>query len=249
MIVAPANRMNGQEGGRLLTWLRQLGVKKIYDVSLGADICIWGHIRMIERDKPKSIITQPCPAIVNYIQHYEHGLLKYLSPIHSPMLCTAIYMNKYDHFSDSLAALSPCIAKSDEFAETGYVEYNVTLKKIFAYIRDHNIQLPAQTSGFDHPDSALGRLFPMPGGLRENIEFIMGKDLSIFKAEGYSIYSKLDAYSDTSPELLPKVFDVLNCIEGCNIGPASSPDRNIFEVEKTMDVKRKSVANNGIMDI
>jgi ferredoxin len=50
MMVAPANRINGEDGGRVLTWLRNLGVRKIYDVSLGADICTWGHLRLIQRD-------------------------------------------------------------------------------------------------------------------------------------------------------------------------------------------------------
>ena len=42
LIAAPSIRTNIPEYKRLFTYLRQLGVNKIYDVSLGADICIWG---------------------------------------------------------------------------------------------------------------------------------------------------------------------------------------------------------------
>jgi len=52
------------------------------------------------------------------------------------MLCTAIYMKKYEGINDRIAALSPCIAKSDEFAATGYVDYNVTLKRLYGYIEN-----------------------------------------------------------------------------------------------------------------
>ncbi|MCL2100674.1 MAG: 4Fe-4S binding protein, partial [Fibromonadales bacterium] len=45
VFAAPAIRINFKEYGRLFTWLRSLGVRKIYDVSLGADICTWAHIR------------------------------------------------------------------------------------------------------------------------------------------------------------------------------------------------------------
>jgi Na+-translocating ferredoxin:NAD+ oxidoreductase RNF subunit RnfB len=241
MIVAPANRMTGADSGRLLTWLKNLGVKKMYDVSLGADICTWAHIRLIEKEKPRSVITQPCPAIVNYIQYHEHGLLKYLSPVHSPMLCTAIYMNRYCHVNDSIAALSPCVAKSNEFEETGFVKYNVTLRKIYQYIQENGIQLPAESTGFDHPESALGRLYSMPGGLKENVEFYFGKRLRVDQAEGEHVYESLKAFAKERLDNLPAVFDVLNCAEGCNIGTGIDHDHTRFEMSNIMDKNRQSV--------
>ena len=242
LFAAPANRVNGEDAGRLLTWLRQLGVKKIYDVSLGADICTWGHIRLIQRDRPKAVITQPCPAIVNYILRHGQSMIKYLSPVHSPMLCTAIYMKRYKNIGDSIAALSPCIAKSYEFEATGYVNYNVTLKKLYKYIRDNDIQLPSASSGFDHEESAFGRLYSMPGGLKENMEFYFGKSLRVDQAEGpQSVYEALELYSKESPDNLPTVFDVLNCAEGCNIGTGVEHTSNRFKAHAVMDKGRQAV--------
>lgn len=248
MFAAPANRVNGQDGGRLLAWLRKIGVKKIYDVSLGADICTWAHIRHIQKENPKSLITQPCPVIVNYILMKEHNLIKYLSPIHSPMLCTAIYMKKYDGVTDRIAALSPCIAKAHEFdATNGYVNYNVTLKKLYEYIEKHNIELPENpkdskdSCGFDHPDSALGRLYSMPGGLRENVEFYFGKKMRIDQAEGLHVYDALRQFSKENGNNLPVIFDVLNCAEGCNIGTGCIHDRSRFEICSLMDKGRQDV--------
>ena len=242
LFAAPANRVNGEDSGRLLTWLRNMGVRKIYDVSLGADICTWAHIRLIEKEKPKSVITQPCPAIVSFILHYKHDLLKYLSPVHSPMLCTAIYMKRYERVDDSIAALSPCIAKAHEFEATGYVKYNVTLKKIFQYVRDNNIQLPKESSGFDHAESAFGRLYSMPGGLKENIEFYFGKKLRIDQAEGQDVvYEALDSFAKENAECLPAVFDVLNCPEGCNIGTGMEHNNSRFQTSTIMDKGRQDV--------
>ena len=241
LFAAPANRVN-DEGDKVLAWLRKLGVRKIYDVSLGADICTWAHIRLIQRDKPLSVITQPCPAIVNFIQRYEHGLLKYLSPIHSPMLCTAVYMRRYENISENIAALSPCIAKAHEFDDTGYVKYNVTLKKLFKYIREHNIQLPNEPAVFDHVDSAFGRLYSMPGGLKENVEFYTGKTLRVDQAEGQNVvYDALRAFAAENTQCLPAVFDVLNCAEGCNLGTGVEHEDSRFKVCKVMDVNRQEV--------
>ena len=242
MFAAPANRTNGENWGRLLTWLRKNGVRKIYDVSLGADICTWAHIRFIQKENPTSVITQPCPAIVNYILTHKHELLPYLSPIHSPMLCTAILMKKYEKINDKIAGLSPCIAKAHEFDATGYVEYNVTLKKLYDYIEANGIELPLQESGFDHAESSMGCLFSMPGGLKENVELYLGKTLRIDKSEGSDIvYKALDTYSQKSGDCLPAIFDVLSCIEGCNLGTGCKHERDVFDINTIMDKARRNV--------
>jgi len=160
------------------------------------------------------------------------------------MLCTAVYMKRYDKVNDKIAALSPCIAKAHEFDETGYVTYNVTLKKLYEYIRSYNIQLPRGPFQFDHEEAALGRLYSMPGGLKENVEFYLGKQLRIDQAEGTEIvYDALSLFSKQQERDLPAIFDVLNCAEGCNIGTGCVHERNRFEVSAIMDQNRKSVTD------
>jgi len=186
------------------------------------------------------MITQPCPSIVNYCEIYKHDLLDFLSPVQSPMACASIYMSKYERVADSIAALSPCISKSDEFYGTGLAQYNITYPKLLDYLDANGLELPEERTGFDHTDAGLGALLPMPGGLKENLEFFTGKNLHIATAVGYSVYEKLNSYLDTKPENLPDVFDVLNCFDGCNIGSASSQDSTIFEIDKKMDNCRKA---------
>jgi len=241
LIAAPAIKTNMPEYKRLFTYLKQLGVNKIYDVSLGADICIWAHIKHIEKSPHTPIITQPCPVIVTYCELYRHDLLYRLSPIHSPMACTSIYMKEHQGINDRIAALSPCMAKTNEFEETKLSDYNVTFTKLIEHIKEHNISLPEEETDFDHPDCGLGSLFPMPGGFKENIEYLMGKSLHITKAEGEEVYEKLNKYAQTPEEFLPDIFDVLSCAEGCNIGTASLHDRCLFEVRKKMKNAERKV--------
>ncbi len=242
LFAAPANRANGENWGRLLTWLREIGVKKIYDVSLGADICTWAHIRYIQKNAPESIITQPCPAIVNYVLMHKRELMPYLSPVHSPMLCTAIFMKKYEGINDKIAALSPCIAKAREFDATQYVQYNVTLKKLYDYIEQNGIELPSEESGFDHAESSLGCLYSMPGGLKENVELYLGKAVRIDKSEGQGVvYRALNEFAEKRGVNLPAIFDVLNCPEGCNLGTGCVHERDVFDVNAIMDAARQNV--------
>ena len=245
VFAAPALRTNFDRWENILSWMRQLGVKNIYDVSVGADICTWAHIRFIQKNNPSSVITQPCPAIVNYILMYHHELLPYLSPIHSPMLCTAVYMRKYAGITDRIAALSPCIAKSDEFAATGLVDYNVTFKKLSEYIKENNISLPNQKGKFDHADSGLGSLYSMPGGLKENVEFYIGKALRVDKSEGqYVVYPNLDKFASKNKGSLPAIFDVLNCAEGCNLGTGCLHEKDAYDILTVMDQARKHALEN-----
>lgn len=245
MLAAPAIKSNFDDWGRLFSWLKQMGVKKIYDVSLGADICSWAHIRYIQKNKRRSIISQPCPAIVNYILMYRNELIKHLSPIHSPMLCTAVFMDKYERVKDKIAALSPCVAKAHEFEATNLVEYNVTFNRLFEYIESNNIVFPEQESGFDNYEAGLGSLYPMPGGLKENIEYYLGKSIRVDKSEGPQVvYKALDEYAKQSEEKLPVLFDVLNCPEGCNIGTGCQEDGvGIFDINTKMDMLRQTAIN------
>ena len=244
LIAAPSIRSNIPQYKRLFAYLKKIGVTRIYDVSLGADICVWAHIKYIKQGGRPHLITQPCPAIVSYCEIYKHDLLKNLSPIHSPMACIAIYMKNYEHVKEPIAALSPCIAKSNEFEATGLAEYNVTYTKMQEYLDTNNIVLPEEEADFDHYESGPGSLFPMPGGFRENIEFYFGGQVQVSQAEGFSVYKKLETYLETSKEILPEIFDVLNCVEGCNIGPAAIHDRNIFEIDWTMKKSRETALNS-----
>ena len=241
MFAAPAIRTNSGDWGRMLTWFRSLGVNKIYDVSLGADICTWAHIRYLQKNGIRPIVSQPCPAIVNYVLMHNNDLLKYLSPVHSPMLCAAVFMRKYEKVGERIAALSPCIAKAHEFEATRIVDYNITFKKLFQYIEKNNITFPTQPGTFDCYTAGLGSLFPAPGGLKENVEYYLGKSIRVDKSEGTQVvYKALDEYALAPESKLPILFDVLNCAEGCNLGTGCYHNNNMFDINTTMDKLRQS---------
>jgi Iron only hydrogenase large subunit, C-terminal domain len=247
VIIAPAAKTNfGSDYRNIISLLKKLGVQAIFDVSLGADICTWAHIRYIQKNHPKSVITQPCPVIVNYITKYKPEILRFLSPVHSPMLCTVVYMRDYKNIRTKIAAVSPCIAKKDEFEETGLVSYNVTFRSIEQYIRENHIALPTQKSEFDSMESSLGQIYSMPGGLKENVEFYLQHTVRVDKSEGqHVVYKKLDEFAEQPENVLPDIFDVLNCDNGCNMGTGCGKSSSFFETNKVMnELKNKAVASH-----
>lgn len=222
----------------ILDWFRSKGCI-IYDVSFGADICTWAHLRAIENRKVGNVITQPCAAIVKYIEIYQPKLLNNLSPIHSPIACAVSYIKKYLNRPNPIAVLSPCIAKKTEFAETGLVEYNVTFKKLKEYFDANGIKIPSNSEHdfeyrFDDQQGQVGAVYPRPGGLRDNL-WLHNPDINITTSEGvHKVYPELDMYA-TMPEFKhPEVFDVLSCEFGCNVGPASGTNQTVFDVMATM---------------
>jgi uncharacterized coiled-coil DUF342 family protein len=249
VIVAPAVKITFDGYWRhVLQWLRDKGVKYIYDVSFGADICTWAHLVYVKKNPSKKIISQPCAAIVNYVQHYAHQLIPYMSPVHSPMMCTAVYLKK-KHGNMKIAVLSPCIAKKDEYVQTGLADYNVTFGKLREYIENNNVSISRSGHSkfeFDTFQGMAGAFYPRPGGLKDNLKLYAPK-LNVINAEGPpGIYRTLDDYTKESANSLPTVFDVLSCTHGCCTGPGVGSHPSIFKIGSIMrgvenhTVKRKN---------
>ena len=228
----------------ILDWFKKRGCK-IYDVSFGADICTWAHLRAIQRNQVENIITQPCAAIVKYIETYKPILVNDLSPIHSPMLCAVVYIRKYLKRKEPIIALSPCIAKKNEFMETGLVKYNVTFGKLNKYFEENNIKIPNGSLDFNYDftgeQGQVGGIYPRPGGLRDNL-WLHDPDLNITTSEGvHKVYPELDMMAELPKYMKPQVFDVLSCEFGCNVGAGTGSNKTIFDVMKTMrDVEQEA---------
>ncbi|MCH5332312.1 MAG: 4Fe-4S binding protein [Agathobacter sp.] len=239
VIAAPAIKIAFDGNWRhALQWLRNQGIHKIYDVGFGADICTWAHLRYLQAHPGTKVISQPCAAVVNYVQRHKPELIPHMSPVHSPMLCLVVYIRKYLGYKGKIAALSPCIAKSDEFHETGLVDYNVTMERLRNYFQEKGVDLPKvkvhSEFEFDAYQGLEGSIYPKPGGLMQNL-LIHAPDLSVITSEGPErLYPELDQYIDQEKKYLPDVFDVLNCGDGCNSGPGVGTDYERFEMNAIM---------------
>lgn len=224
IILAPAFLANyPKEYGSVLGGLKNAGVNRMVSVSYGADITTWAYIKYLTTNPLEGAISQPCPAVVNYIEKYVPELLPKLVPVHSPMMCTAIYLKKYENLTDDLAFISPCIAKKLEIDDPntkGYVTYNVTFDNLMNYVREHNMLKEWQN---DEIEYGLGAVYPTPGGLKENVFWFCGEDVVIRQIEGEKrVYRYLDEYSKRvqAGKELPFLVDALNCGEGCLYGTA-----------------------------
>ncbi|MDH7566769.1 MAG: [Fe-Fe] hydrogenase large subunit C-terminal domain-containing protein [Clostridiales bacterium] len=237
IIAGPAFKTNFPNYKKILGLLKHMGVTEIYDVSYGADITTWAYLKAIREYGLDSVIAQPCPAIVNYVQKYRHEILPNLSPVHSPMMCMAIYIKKYLNNTDEICFLSPCIAKISEINDTntsGLVSYNVTFKKLMEYIDAGGIDLDSYgEADFKVISCGLGDIYSLPGGLKENV-YHYHKSAWVKQTEGTKLaYEYLNEYSRRKEEgkPLPLLVDILSCEHGCNYGSATCKNADITDIE------------------
>ena len=241
VIAAPAAQFNFDDYRRLLGFLQQRGVLHCYDVSFGADLTTWAYLKAMKERGLTSLVAQPCPAVVNYVQKYIPELIPQLAPVHSPMMCTAVYVKKQLRADEALAFLSPCIGKIDEINDKntgGLIQYNVTYRKIIEYIERHGIQLSSFAPlDFTDPGSGIGVTFSRPGGLRENVEY-HAPGTWVRQVEGPEhAYHYLQSYAKRcqNQRPVPQLVDILNCLHGCNIGTGTCKDRDIDEMDYQMN--------------
>ena len=223
VLIAPAFLANyPNEYEKYLGMLKKLGVNRFISVSFGADITTWAYIKYITENNFYGGISQPCPAVVGYIERYLPELLPKLMPVQSPMMCAAIYVKKYLNTSDKLAFISPCIAKKNEIDDPnnqGVVSYNLTFSRLVAYLKEHPVS--GATPYKDEIEYGLGSIYPMPGGLKENVYWLLGEDACIRQMEGeHHMYEYLRRNADRiKGGKTPYLFiDALNCTNGCLLG-------------------------------
>ena len=241
IVAAPAARVNFANYKKMIGFLKHSGVDQAYDVSFGADITTWAYLKAIRERNLSSVIAQPCPAIVNYIEKFQPELIANLAPIHSPTLCTAIFMKKYAKIPGKIAFISPCLGKFDEFNDTntgGVVSYNVTYRKMFEHLEKNNIDLSSyEERDFDDIGCWLGCLYSRPGGLRENVETLVS-GAWVRQIEGHHhAYPYLKEYRNRreSGKPLPLLVDILNCANGCNIGTATMKNISIDDADSKLN--------------
>lgn len=237
IISGPAFKINYPNYRKIIGFLKSLVVNEVYDVSLGADITTWAYLKTIKEKGLSTVIAQPCPAIVNYIQKHKHDIISDLAPVHSPMMCTAIYLKKYIGINDKLCFLSPCIAKVSEINDPntgGCVSYNVTFRKLFDYMASEKINLDKfDDADFKIPPYSLGEIYSMPGGLKENV-YSYNRNAWVKQVEGTDLaYDYLGEYSrrKAGNKPLPLLVDILSCTHGCNIGSGTCKDIDVTDVE------------------
>ena len=229
-IVAPAAIVSFRgKDLELNGFLKSLGVEAVFDVSFGAELTTKSYVEYIKNKNPDCVISQPCPALVSFIETYRPELIKYLAPADSPMLhCAKMIKEFYTKYTGyKIAAISPCYAKRREFDETGICDYNVTMRSIQSYMEEKNIRIDSFPKvEYENPAAERGVLYSTPGGLMRTAErFVPSISEKTRKIEGNpKVFHYLAKFSEANKNKMPclTLIDCLNCENGCNEGAGTT---------------------------
>ncbi len=226
-IVAPAAAAHFRgKALELNGWLKSVGVKAVFDVSFGAELTTKSYVEYLKQKNPKLVISQPCPALVTWIELYHPELLQYLSPADSPMAHTVAMIRTFfpEYAKARVAVISPCYAKRREFDENGRGDFNVTMHSVSEYFKAHNVNLASfPKTEYDNPLAERGSMYSTPGGLLKTAErFVPGISKKTRKIEGYpEVFEYFEQLAETMKAGKTPVYqliDCLNCGHGCNCG-------------------------------
>ncbi|MHC6202973.1 [Fe-Fe] hydrogenase large subunit C-terminal domain-containing protein [Breznakiellaceae bacterium SP9] len=250
-IVAPAAAASFE--GKYLEmngFLKHLGVKAVFDVSFGAELTIKSYLDYMKRTNLKTVISQPCPTLVSFIEMYRPELIPYLAPVDSPMLHTMKMIKKYypRYRNHKIAAISPCYSKKREFIACGIGDYNVTFKSIEAYLDANKDRIGNYPKAdYDNPSAERAVLFSTPGGLMRTVQRYDSEVMSnTRKIEGipevYHYLANLSATLASGSAPVFKLIDCLSCNIGCNGGPGTNNrQRPIDELEYLIEKRHKEL--------
>ena len=219
--------------GRVISAIRALGFKEVWNVAVGADMVGKEYVRLYEESRRtgKPVIASPCPALVAYVEKYMPTLHDALAPIVSPMIAVARAIRHRHGAGVRVVFIGPCIAKKNEIRDPfveGTVDSVLTFKELVTMLEEKDICLDDQPeSEFDGPRSHIGLSFPLSGGLLKTAGIRADiLDNAIVNAEGKdrALTALRELVDDTSHA---RFFDILFC-EGCISGPKMLNDLGLF---------------------
>lgn len=220
LLAAPAVISHFDDYRHLFGYLQSLGVRSFHNVLLRADITVWAYLELLRRQQPAAFIASPCAAVSAYIRQRLPALLPFLIPVHSPLLCTMIYLRKYRRLNHRLAFLSPCVAKRAEMRLAGQPGYNVTIGRLKRHIAAAGIDLAAYPAvDFDDRQEGGGVTLGAYGGLCAAIvpHLPTGK---FIRLSGPAVYPRLRQYEQSVRvgAELPTFAELYHCSGGCENG-------------------------------
>lgn len=194
-ITAPAVRVSlGEEfgldsgtfvEGKMVSALRKLGFKYVFDVTFGADMTIMEEAsELLDRVKNNGVLpmfTSCCPSWVKYVEIFHPELINNLSSTKSPIAIHSTLIKKYfsrvNGIKESdivVVAITPCTAKKMEASrpELRDTDFVITTSELAIYLREKDIDFSnLNDSHFDkimEKGSGGGVIFGNSGGVMES---------------------------------------------------------------------------------
>jgi iron-only hydrogenase group A len=186
--------------GRMVTALREIGFRKVFDTDLAADITIIEEatefLKRLKKNDNLPMITTCCPAWIKFGEQFFYDQMKHMSSCRSPQAIMASLVKTYYAGRNSinpkdivLVDIMPCTAKKFEISRpefSGEADFVLTTVELAKLLKLFNVDfVNLKGSEFDSPlgeSTGAGAIFGRSGGvmeaaLRTAADWLTGKSL------------------------------------------------------------------------
>ena len=176
--------------GQLVAAIKQLGIKHVFDVSVGADVTTMEEAEeLVERIKTGGklpMFTACCPSWVKYMEFFEPKLVPYLTTVRSPQIIMGGLIKTYWAQKQGInpkniivVSVMPCVAKKYEIERPEFkikgikpVDYVMTTRELAWLFKKNNIDLkdikPAELDPALGIPTGAGVIYGASGGVMES---------------------------------------------------------------------------------
>ncbi|PLV55711.1 [Fe-Fe] hydrogenase large subunit C-terminal domain-containing protein [Thermotoga sp. SG1] len=184
--------------------LKKMGAMVVQETAVGAEIVSRRYTEVFEKnDGP--VVTTACPVVVNLAEKHFPHVLKYLTPIDSPLMAHAKFLKKrYGDFP--VVFVGPCIAKKEE---SSLVDIALTFEELEEIIDD----MKAEEVFPDPPYPNRARFFPTTDGINYTVSIPWEKKMVVEGVENLMrVFSRIDEYRNV-------FIEASACYGSCLNGP------------------------------
>lgn len=242
--LAPSFRteFGGLAEGKLISAIMALGFAGVSETALGAQEVSAACADLMDTNDQKIWISSACPSAIHLIEQYHPGLVKYITPLCSPLQAHSILLRREFGTDIGIVFFGPCVAKKNE--SKGYFDYALTFADLRRWFTKSEINWNSlqENAAFVPYQAGLGGLYPIDGGMLEGVKhYCQSKAIHYMSFSG--VETMIEAFSELEKTATKKTIflEVLACDGGCVNGPVVA--------HKGETVKKRSIVSERIPEI
>lgn len=203
--------------GKMVTGLRRLGFKKVFDTNFAADLTIWEEanelIQRIQNNRTLPMFTSCCPGWIKYVETNHPEALDHISSCKSPHEMEGAVLKTYyakklgiDPKDIFVVSIMPCTVKKFEAKRAELSEHS--LQDVDAVLTTRELVRFFQVAGIDFEDLNDGK-FDDPLGESTGAAAIFGTSGGVMEAAVRNAY-----YTLTGKHLETMELSAIRGLEG-----------------------------------
>ena len=233
---------------QIVAAIKKLGFYEVSETALGAQMVSQAVAEIIDGSSQSLFLSTACPSVVDMVFKYYPQYARWFTPVVSPLVAHARYLESLCDRDISIAFAGPCVAKKVESERYGAgIASALTFENLQEWFVENSIdpyKFPIDNGQKFFPHAATeGGLYPVDGGMISGIKArLHKKDVEFMCFSGIDGIVSALRDIDLRPLKRQVFIELLACDGGCVNGP-------VMKHKEATIIKRDSVCSNVSCDV